>query len=210
MLPAPIEEHEKVGDLLIPVGRLFRPGELGDPPVDPSRLAGLVSAGELEEPASGLYWRGPWTRFGRVPPALRDVVVELYRGVAVGYSGVAAANGLGLTTQVPGVLYFAVPGLAEVPFPAEQRHAVVLVDRADRPARSSAGLRFIEVTALEALDVRDLWWEYGDDRCLSRIAQVLDAAPHGEFDPARLERGGRSEPDSVRALLDLVLNRVHG
>jgi hypothetical protein len=71
----------------------------------------MVSRGELVRVTRGLYWKGLKTPLGMSGPGTVEMAVE-FGGVGSGFSGYAAANGLGLTTQVPARVYVAMPGRA--------------------------------------------------------------------------------------------------
>jgi hypothetical protein len=66
-------------------------------------LSRLVRAGRLLRAGRGLYVRPLESRFGVRPPAVEKVVqaVGAQRGEVIAANGAAAANSLGLTTQVP-------------------------------------------------------------------------------------------------------------
>lgn len=66
-------------------------------------LSRLVKSGQLLRAGRGLYVRPVETRFGARPPGVHKVVEALgvARGERLVSSGAAAANALGLTTQVP-------------------------------------------------------------------------------------------------------------
>lgn len=66
-------------------------------------LSRLVRSGRLMRVGRGLYVRPVETRFGRRPPAVETVIAALAeaKGEIVVSHGAAAANALGLTTQVP-------------------------------------------------------------------------------------------------------------
>ena len=66
-------------------------------------LSRLVRAGRLLRAGRGLYVRPLKSRFGVRPPAVEKVVqaVGAQRGEVIAPNGAAAANALGLTTQVP-------------------------------------------------------------------------------------------------------------
>ena len=81
-----------------------------------SELSRLAAAGELVRVRKGLYWKGPKTQLGMVPPRLLAVALHL-AGLGSGPAGFTAAAVLGLTTQVPATLEVAVPGKAPVPPP---------------------------------------------------------------------------------------------
>jgi hypothetical protein len=66
-------------------------------------LSRLVRRGKLLRAGRGLYVRPVATRFGTRPPSVQHVVDALAgsRGEVIVAHGAAAANALGLTTQVP-------------------------------------------------------------------------------------------------------------
>ena len=66
-------------------------------------LAGLVRRGRLMRVTRGMYVTVTASRFGPVPPPVSKVVQSIARitGHSIVRHGAAAANALGLTTQVP-------------------------------------------------------------------------------------------------------------
>lgn len=66
-------------------------------------LSRLVRRGQLLRAGRGLYVRPVETRFGRRPPGVEAVLgaLQAETGETITPSGAAAANRLGLTTQVP-------------------------------------------------------------------------------------------------------------
>jgi hypothetical protein len=76
---------------------------LGSRPAVDQALSRLVRAGKLLRAGWGQYVRPIESRFGTRPPAPESVVQEIARrrGETIASSGAAAANSLGLTTQVP-------------------------------------------------------------------------------------------------------------
>lgn len=66
-------------------------------------LARLAERGQLLRAGRGLYLRRIKTRFGERPPSVEQTVqaVAAQRGETIVPHGAAAANSLGLTTQVP-------------------------------------------------------------------------------------------------------------
>ena len=77
-------------------------------------LARLAGRNELMRAHKGLYWKGPQTRAGMVPPAPLAVGMAV-AGAGAGPAGFSAATALGLTTQVPSVEAVAVAGRAHRP-----------------------------------------------------------------------------------------------
>jgi hypothetical protein len=121
-----------------------------------SALSRLASEGELIRARKGLYWRGSRTRFGMTRPSPLEVALAV-AGPGSGPTGVAAANALGLSTQVPATVEVAAPGRApEGPY-----------------ARRARALRPIEVAALEILrdpDSAEVSWPAASRRITELMA----------------------------------------
>ncbi|RCS22114.1 hypothetical protein DUT91_19100 [Phyllobacterium salinisoli] len=66
-------------------------------------LSRLAERGELVRAGRGIYMRPVKGRFGNRPPTVEQVVeaVAQHRGEVIVSNGAAAANALGLTTQIP-------------------------------------------------------------------------------------------------------------
>jgi len=66
-------------------------------------LSRLARAGNLIRSARGLYVRPIESRFGRRPPSVEQFMAQMAKqlNVTIAPHGAAAANSLGLTTQVP-------------------------------------------------------------------------------------------------------------
>lgn len=108
-----------------------------------SALSRLVAEGELVRVRRGLYWRGKKTRFGMTHPSVLETAVAV-GGPGTGPAGIAAAQFLGLTTQVPATVEVAVPG--KVPEPMRG------VRFRSRPySRRERRLTPVEVAVLEVL-----------------------------------------------------------
>lgn len=73
-----------------------------------SALSRMASRGELPRVRRGLYFKGVRSRFGPGRPPIEDVVHKICGKKGVGPAGWNAARVLGLTTQVPARLEFAV------------------------------------------------------------------------------------------------------
>lgn len=82
------------------------PGPLG---AVEAELARLARRGHLRRVRKGLYWQGPRTALGIAAPDPETVALEV-AGRGAGPAGIAAAQWLGLTTQVAGQPTIAVPG----------------------------------------------------------------------------------------------------
>lgn len=106
-------------------------------------LSRIAANGDVVRVRKGLYWKGPITRFGVVPPRPADVALEV-AGLGAGLAELSAAHLLGMTTQVPSVAVVAVPGRAPAPVAGTR-----FVSRSIE--RRIAGLRPVEVAVLELL-----------------------------------------------------------
>ena len=90
----------------LPEGELLSPGvllHLGTRAAIDQALSRLARKGELLRVCQGLYVRPIQTRFGHRPPVIEKVIASLSAlwGETIVPCGGAAANALGLTTQVP-------------------------------------------------------------------------------------------------------------
>lgn len=146
-----------------------------------SALSRLVAEGELVRVRRGLYWRGKTTRFGMTHPTVLETAVAV-GGPGTGPAGVAAAQLLGLTTQVPATVEVAVPG--KVPDPMRG------VQFRSRPySRRERRLTPVEVAVLEVLrdpHSAEVPWPRVEERIRELLAdgtvraQVLDAEATSE------------------------------
>ncbi len=90
----------------LPEGELICPNallHLGSRAAVDQALSRLARSGSLMRVCQGVYVRPVQTRFGLRPPAVEKVIASLSElwGQTIVPSGGAAANALGLTTQVP-------------------------------------------------------------------------------------------------------------
>jgi hypothetical protein len=125
-------------------GTFFRRKDFagGDRAVE-SALSRLTAEGELVRVRKGLYFRGKHTRFGMTHPSTLEAALAV-GGPGSGPSGVAAAQMLGLTTQVPATAEVAVPGPTPDPMKGVRFRS--------RPySRRERRLTPIEVAVLEVL-----------------------------------------------------------
>lgn len=146
-----------------------------------SALSRLVAEGELVRVRRGLYWRGKKTRFGMTHPSALETAVAV-GGPGSGPSGVAAAQLLGLTTQVPATVEVTVPG--KVPDPMRG------VRFRSRPySRRERRLTPVEVAVLEVLrdpHAAEVPWRRVEERIRELLAdgtvraRVLDAEATSE------------------------------
>lgn len=81
-----------------------------------SAFSRMAADGDILRIRKGLYWKGATTALGMSPPRAEEVALEL-GGPGSGPAGIAAAQWLGLTSQVPTTFLTAVPGRAPSPCP---------------------------------------------------------------------------------------------
>jgi hypothetical protein len=159
-------------------------------------LSRLAAAGELMRIRRGLYWRGPRTMLGMTPPTERELLNEVLAGKTYGWTGVSAANRLGLTSQVAGRTKVAVVGR-----PPRDLDSIEFVQRSGCRARDEAGLSPEEVAVLEALaDLEDL--AESPDAARARLAQLLR---DGVVRAAALRDAVEDERPVVRRRLEELL-----
>lgn len=170
----------------------------------PSSTAGhilrrLVVEGELRHVRKGIYWRGTMTPLGMSPPPTTRLIRELVGTVGVGESGLAAANRLGMSTQIPRILEIAIPGPA--PKGELGSQAIRFVSRASRTGRVAQRLTGREVALLEMLaDLSTI--EIGPRRAWETL---LSEATSGRVRLDRLARAAKTEPATSRARLARLL-----
>lgn len=80
-----------------------------------SAFSRAAADGRVARIRKGLYWKGADTPFGTAPPGIEEVAIKL-GGPGSGPAGVAAAEWLGLTTQMPSTYLVAVPSRAPMPW----------------------------------------------------------------------------------------------
>lgn len=136
-------------------------------------LSRLTERGELVRAGRGIYMRPVKSRFGSRPPTVEQAVeaVAQQRGEIIVPSGAAAANALGLTTQVPVRSVYLTSGRSRTMNLGRQSVELKHVPRwqlalADRPAA-----------------VRALAWLGPEkaEEALSSIKQKLPPAEFGEL-----------------------------
>ena len=127
-----------------------------------SRLAG---AGLVTSVRKGLYWKGPRTSKGMLPPTSAEVGVAI-GGPGSGPSDLAAARFLGLTTQVPVKMDVALPGRAPASVPGIEFHS--------RPyTRAVRSLKPAEVAVLEVLRMWPSGVEEDWETLRERVGELL-------------------------------------
>jgi uncharacterized protein DUF6088 len=184
-------------------GRFWEPGNFSEINADPGTidkaLARLVDSGELRRVRRGLYWRGRRTRFGMTHPDELQVAARVADVPGIGPAGIAAANSLGLSTQVAARPSIAVPKRAPRPLPTFR-----FVDRSGRTGRMTQRLRPQTVALLEVLGSWDQVIEYGDSDAWPLLVQLVRS---GGVQADRLALASTTEPADVRARLrDLLLD----
>jgi hypothetical protein len=178
--------------------RFWRPTDLtGAPSTIQHLLAALTHQGELRHVRRGLYWRGTKTPLGMSPPPIPELLRELAPGPGVGPAGLAAANALRLSTQIPRATEIAVPHR-----PPSDGGALRFVSRASRAERAAAELTPTEVALLEVLEAWERVLEVSPDDAWARMTAMLTS---GDARPDRLTRAARTEPGAVRARLKALL-----
>lgn len=129
-------------------------------------ISRLAHAGIVSPIRKGLYWKGPRTSTGMLPPTPAEVGVAV-GGPGTGPSDLAAARFLGLTTQVPVKADMAVPGRAPAAVPGIEFHS--------RPySRAMRGLKPAEVAVLEVLRMWPSGVEKDWDALRDRVADLVD------------------------------------
>lgn len=175
--------------------------QVGDFPGSQSRilhiLADLVDSGELRHIRRGLYWRGIKTPLGMAPPAPDRLLAQVVGTDGVGPAGLSAAHLLRLSTQVPRLPEYAVPGRAPTNMPG-----LIVRSRAARWKRRAANLRPTEVAILEVLDQWENVIEVSDDQAMTQLRKTLKS---GDARSSALQAAAGTEPAHVRERLKQLL-----
>lgn len=183
-------------------GRFWEPADFSDIDADVGTidraLARLVERGELRRVRRGLYWRGRQTRFGMAHPDELQVAAKIAGVPGIGPAGIAAANTLGLSTQVPGRPSIAVPKRAP-----RSLATLRFVDRSGRTGRITQRLQPHTVAVLEVLGDWDRVIERNDDDAWLSLVKLVQ---RGDVRADRLVLASPTEPVGVRVRLrDLLL-----
>lgn len=160
-------------------------------------LSRLARDGELVPVREGLYWRGRKTKYGMTRPSALEIAEAIVGKGGVGYTGVSAANALGLSSQVPGVLEIAVP--VRAPQPLEQAR---FVSRAGRLERRAARLNALEASLLETLHDWDELVEAPYDFAVEWLGRLF---ADGDLDATKLARASAGESAKTRVRLKQLL-----
>ncbi|HEX4082271.1 MAG TPA: DUF6088 family protein [Acidimicrobiales bacterium] len=183
------------------VGRFWGPADFSGADADPGTidraLSRLVDHGELHRVRRGLYWRGRRTPFGMTHPDELDVAARVAGVPGIGPAGIAAANSLGLSTQVAGRPSIAVPRRAPRPLSTFR-----FVDRSGRTGRIAQRLRPHTVALLEVLGDWDRVIEREDDGAWPSLVRLVQ---NDSVQADRLARAAATEPADVRVRLRNLL-----
>jgi Family of unknown function (DUF6088) len=164
-------------------GTFFRRADFaGSEAAIDTALSRMAKSDVLFRVRKGLYWKGKSTRFGMTRPTTLEAAIAI-GGAGSGPSGIAAANVLGLTTQVPGTVEIAVPGKVPDPFPG-----VRFRSRPDQ--RREHKMKPLEIAVLELLrdpSAAEVGWEQVKERVNELVAK-------GMVRPELVATEARSEP----------------
>lgn len=183
--------REKPGHVV--TARTFR----GVPPSTAAHtLSRLAKRGELVRVRAGHYYVPRESRFGSVPPDRLHVALSALGEVRYTPGGIAAANALGFTTQMP-------MGRADVISTRGRRlrrrglEGVRILERS--PARGSLGID--ENAFLEVLrDIERLSDLSPEATCTRAVGLVKE----GPISLERIHRAAWDEPPRVRAMLGAI------
>jgi hypothetical protein len=158
-------------------------------------LSRLAHEGIVSRVRKGVYYRPKTTRFGATKPDLTKAFTNALdrKGIVWKPSGLSVWNALGLTTQVPAVVTFAVDRRVEVADPSGRARL--------RRVASVHALSTEERAALDAL--RDLRL-VPDTTPEETIHRLVDLCREGRLSFSKMSRASLHEPPRVRALLGLI------
>jgi hypothetical protein len=144
------------------------------------RLA--ASRPDLVRAARGVYWKGVKSRYGAGRPDPAAVAAEVARGRGLGPTGWAAANALGLSTQVPATLELTVVGAPPSGVDGVRFHS--------RNNTARTALSFAEVALLEVLrdDLRHT--DTGWTELVERVRELVEG---GKLHLKRVAKAVESE-----------------
>jgi predicted transcriptional regulator of viral defense system len=182
-----------------PPGQVFTVEEflsIASPAAVNTALSRLSKKGEIDRVRRGLYHKPRVSRFGRTSLRAERVALVAAHGKAPGPTGASAAAALGLTTQIPARLSFAVVGNPPTSVPN-----VRFVERSNIE-RVTAGLRPSEVALLEVLRDDLNWVEISDSAIRDRLHELVAA---GSIDVRRIRRAAKGEPRRVASKLEALL-----
>ncbi len=158
-------------------------------------LSRLTRKGVVQRLRKGVYYRPKTTRFGLTKSDPAKIVTTLLDQKHIPWkpSGLTIWNALGLTTQIPAVVTFAVDRRVEISIPSRSVRL--------RRVPSVHAVSAEERGALDALrDLRSI----PDTTPTKTIHRLVDLCREGRLSFVRLGRAARLEPPRVRALLGLI------
>ncbi len=180
-------------------GTIFATSDFNGPrPAVESTLSRLTTKGSLVRVRRGTYWKGVKSRFGTGRPSTEDIVLDIAHRRGIGPTGWLAGYRLGLSTQVPGTLEFAVIGAPPTGVEGAVFHHRSNMERHD--------LNYLEVGVLEVLRT---WPDYSESSwndLVSRIRELTLAKrirPHRLFKATECEWSRRLRERAAKLRIDL-------
>jgi hypothetical protein len=158
-------------------------------------LSRFAQEGVVIRVRKGVYYRPKTTRFGATKPDLTKAFTSALDRKGIGWkpSGLSVWNALGLTTQVPAVVTFAVDRRVDISDPSGKARL--------RRVASLHSLSTEERAALDAL--RDLRL-VPDTTPAETVYRLVELCREGRLSFSRMSRAASHEPPRVRALLGLI------
>lgn len=173
-------------------GTFFRPRDFdGSRSAVDNALSKLAREGKLVRPRNGIYWKPPRSKFGPVLPPSHEVARALGNRRGVGPTGWAAANALGLSTQIPTTTELAIVGPAPTGIPRVRFHTRTNLER--------CRLNDMEIALLEILRS---WPRFVEVDWESLAQRVRTLHSSGAIDADRVVAVARDE--RVRGLAERV------
>jgi hypothetical protein len=163
-----------------------------------SAFSRLAVDGDLVRVRRGIYWKGVKSRFGSGRPTPEDVVIATAGHRAIGPTGWLAGYRLGLSTQIPSTLEFAVIGSPPTGIGGAIFH------RRNNVARH--GLNYLEVAILEVLRSWPNHSEVSWNDLVSRIREFVSIKkirPNKLFAAAAYEWSLKVKEHATRLRADL-------
>lgn len=163
-------------------------------------LARAQHAGDIVRIRKGLYFKGTKTRYGSTHPNATAIALQILGHIGVGPTSVAAAQALGLTTQIPAEPAFAVAGPTPRSIPGLR-----ICTRANTLRRT---LNFQEIALLELLRgdwvyvVDDGWTALAAAAALAQAAGSVDLVKLGEVVTPEPSRAARTNFAKLMRSLD--------
>lgn len=180
-------------------GTLFDVREFEGPrgPIE-TALSRLEDRGELLRVRKGLYFKGVNSRFGSGRPRIEDIVYKVCGTEGVGPSGWAASRVLGLSTQVPAHLEFAIVGTPPTNIRGVRFHS--------RKNLARVKLNPLEIALLEMLRAWPSYSEASWGDVVRRVSELRDG------DAIRIDRlisvANRERSPALRARMDALVSAL--